>query len=281
MQDYSFTNDLYKNTDAMIYTCGYETCTPGHSYGPIVRHGYMIHYIMKGSGIYKAKGNVYQLKAGDAFFICPGEVIYYEADTEDPWTYSWVGMKGIKIKGYLERTSLPKDLVVHYGQDAQLARCHERMFEADSLTKDRDLIMSSILYEYLYHLASRFPNTQKTADCQRSGYVDKALLYIEEHYCHPITIQDIADHLGINRSYLHRIFKASTDSSLQNYLLDRRIHHACILLQDTELTIQGIAHSVGYPDPLNFSRIFHQKIGMSPSGYRKDFREKSAHHTAH
>ena len=94
-------------------------------------------------------------------------------------------------------------------------------------------------------------------------------------------IQEISDHLGINRSYLHRIFKASTDSSLQNYLLDRRIHHACILLQDTELTIQVIAHSVGYPDPLNFSRIFHQKIGMSPSGYRKDFREKSAHHTAH
>lgn len=72
MQDYSFTNDLYKNTDAMIYTCGYETCTPGHSYGPIVRHGYMIHYIMKGSGIYKAKGNVYQLKAGDAFSSVPG-----------------------------------------------------------------------------------------------------------------------------------------------------------------------------------------------------------------
>lgn len=45
MKDYIFSNDFSRNLDAMIYTCGYETCKPSHSYGPVVRSGYLIHYI--------------------------------------------------------------------------------------------------------------------------------------------------------------------------------------------------------------------------------------------
>ena len=54
MKDYIFSNDFSRNLDAMIYTCGYETCEPSHSYGPVVRSGYLIHYILGGKGIYKA-----------------------------------------------------------------------------------------------------------------------------------------------------------------------------------------------------------------------------------
>ncbi|MDE7311673.1 MAG: AraC family transcriptional regulator [Eubacterium sp.] len=42
---------------------------------------------------------------------------------------------------------------------------------------------------------------------------------MEEHYCNPVAIQDIAEHLGLNRSYLHRIFKAFTGVPIQSYLL--------------------------------------------------------------
>ena len=76
MLDYIFSNDFYRNIDAMIYTCGYENCAPGHSYGPIMRNGYLIHYVLDGKGIYKARGELFRLKAGDAFLICPDELIY-------------------------------------------------------------------------------------------------------------------------------------------------------------------------------------------------------------
>lgn len=270
MLDYHFSNDFYRNIDAMIYTCGYETCAPGHSYGPILRNGYLIHYVLSGAGIYKARGKLFRLKAGDAFLICPGELIYYEADSNFPWKYTWIGMQGIKIKGYLERTSFLENLVVHYGQDEQMKRCHERMAEADQLSQNRDLIMNSILYEYLFLLSQKFPNKQIAVQEKTSNHVEAALKYIEDHYCDQITIQDIADHLNINRSYLHRIFKAFTGASIQGYLLDYRIRQACILLRTTDLSIRVVAHSVSYIDPLYFSRIFHQKMGISPSEYRKN-----------
>lgn len=268
MQDYTFSNDFFRNIDAMIYTCGYENCAPGHSYGPILRNGYLIHYILGGRGIYKAKGKLFRLKEGDAFLICPGELIYYEADQNDPWRYTWIGMQGIKVKGYLERTSLWDNLVIHYGQDDQMRLCHEKMFEADKLPQNRDLIMNSIMYEYLFLLARKFPSPHYACDEKKSDYAEEALKFIEGRYCDQITIQDIADHLNINRSYLHRLFKSFTGVSVQNYLLDYRLRQACILLKSTALSVRSVAHTVGYTDPLYFSRIFRQKMGMSPSEYR-------------
>ncbi|MCI8946787.1 MAG: AraC family transcriptional regulator [Lachnospiraceae bacterium] len=275
MQDYNFSNDFFRNIDAMIYTCGYENCEKGHSYGPILRNGYLIHYVLGGCGIYKARGKLFRLGEGDAFLICPGELIYYEADAHDPWSYTWIGMQGIKVKGYLERTSLPDRLTVHYGQDDQIRLCHEKMFEADKLPQNRDLIMNSIMYEYLFLLARKFPGSQASPDEKKSGYVEQALKYIEGYYCDPITIQDIADHLNINRSYLHRIFKSFTGFSVQGYLLDYRLRQACILLKDTDLSVRIIAHSTGYTDPLYFSRIFSRKMGISPSTYRKNKQVRS------
>lgn len=272
MQDYNFSNDFFRNIDAMIYTCGYENCSPSHSYGPILRNGYLIHYILGGCGIYRARGKLFRLKEGDAFLICPGELIYYEADSHDPWTYTWIGMQGVKVGGYLERTTLPDALVVHYGADDELRLCHEKMFEADRLTHSRDLMMNSILYEYLYLLARKFPSEKSgSADgTKKSDYVEEALKFIESRYCDPIFVQDIADHLSINRSYLHRLFKSVTGVSIQSYLLDYRIRQSCILLRTTDLSVRSIAHMVSYADPLYFSRLFRQKMGQSPSEYREE-----------
>ena len=138
MKDYIFSNDFTRNIDAMIYTCGYENCVPGHSYGPVMRNGYLIHYVLSGFGIYKARGKLFHLKAGDAFLICPEELIYYEADMKQPWSYTWIGIQGIKVKSYLERTSLLENLVFHYGQDDQMRLCHEKMFEADKMGENKD-----------------------------------------------------------------------------------------------------------------------------------------------
>lgn len=179
-------------------------------------------------------------------------------------------MQGIKVKGYLERTSLFDHLVTHFGNDAQIRLCHEKMAEADRLSKNRDLIMNSILYEYLFLLAGKFPNGRTASQEEKADHVEEALRYIEDHYCDPFTVQELADHLGLNRSYLHRIFKSFTGVSIQSYLLDYRIRQACILLKTTTLSVRVIAHSVSYIDPLYFSRIFHQKMGVSPSEYRKN-----------
>lgn len=131
-------------------------------------------------------------------------------------------------------------------------------------------LMNSILYEYLYLLASKFPRKYIPPKEKKITYVEEALRYIENNYAHQVNIRVIADHLNIERTYLYRLFKDITGTSPQEYLLDFRIRRACSLLRGTDLPISDIARSVGYDDALYFSRLFRQKKGRTPTQYRQE-----------
>ena len=170
---------------------------------------------------------------------------------------------------YFKRTSLLETPCFHYDRDDRVRLCHEKMFEAYNLSENRDLMMNSILYEYLYLLASKFPRKSIPPKEKKISYVEEALRYIEANYAHSVNIQVIADHLNIERTYLYRLFKDITGVSPQEYLLDYRIRRACSLLKETDLPVSDIARSVGYGDALYFSRLFKQKKRSPPSEYRK------------
>ena len=60
-----------KFKDFHLCFCGFAECKPLHSYGPAARPNYILHYVMKGKGIYQVGETKYQLKEGQAFLIEP------------------------------------------------------------------------------------------------------------------------------------------------------------------------------------------------------------------
>lgn len=87
-----------------VYFCDMEHCEPGHAFGPAIRPHYLLHVILDGKGIYQKDGKTYHLEKGSAFLIPPMESTFYRADTEDPWSYAWVGFDGKSCKEVLEQT---------------------------------------------------------------------------------------------------------------------------------------------------------------------------------
>ncbi len=269
MQDYVFSNEFFHGNDAIVYTCGHEECAPGHFYGPVARSGYMIHYVIRGKGIYRTQEKTYAIGAGDAFLIVPNELIYYEAGRNDPWVYTWIGFQGIKIRDYLSRTTLLEHPVFRYDRDDRIRICHDKIYQASKLRSNTDMAMNSVLYEYLFLLAEKFPQVQISAERRRSACLREALEYIELHYESDIGVQQIASHLYVSRTYLHRIFKEATGRSVKDHLIDFRIKKACWYLARTDYPVAVVARSVGYDDPLYFSKLFRQKKGLPPTVYRE------------
>jgi len=132
-----------------------------------------------------------------------------------------------------------------------------------------DMAMNSVLYEYLFLLAEKFPQVQISAERRRSACLREALEYIELHYESDIGVQQIASHLYVSRTYLHRIFKEATGRSVKDHLIDFRIKKACWYLARTDYPVAVVARSVGYDDPLYFSKLFRQKKGLPPTVYRE------------
>lgn len=251
----------------MITTSGHETCEPYHSFGPGVRSAYLFHYVHRGQGIYRAGGSEYHLKAGDLFLIVPGERIYYQADAEDPWEYSWIGLQGIKVPEYLDRTCFCRESVASLSEDSALPELFVRLGEAAKL-ENADLLFSACAYQFLFELTREAPEHTIRQSPGGEGYAEIILRFIEQNYDRSITVQEIADRLALDRSYIHRLFKKKMNMSVKDYILSLRLADACSYLIDTDLSISEISRTVGYDDTLYFSRLFHRKKGCSPSDYR-------------
>ena len=102
------------------------------------------------------------------------------------------------------------------------------------------------------------------------NYMREAIQYINTKYCESIMVQQIADHCGVDRAYLSKIFKYATGKTLQEYLIQFRIKRAKQLLKDTDLSVKYVSYSVGYNDPFTFSKVFKKQEGVSPSVWRKN-----------
>ena len=85
---------------------GYEDCLPDQFFGPAIRENYVLHYITEGKGYLEYRKQKIPLQKGDFFLLIPGEVTYYFADTQTPWSYYWLGISGIKAQEYFNLSSI-------------------------------------------------------------------------------------------------------------------------------------------------------------------------------
>lgn len=94
--------------------------------------------------------------------------------------------------------------------------------------------------------------------------------YTKQQYQDPaLSLQQVADAVGISRTYFSKTFKELTGEKYWDYLTRYRIEQAKLLLRDTNMFQAEISEKVGYNSEFHFSRKFKEIVGMSPNKYRK------------
>lgn len=259
-----------ENPELHLLYWGKEDCAPRHSWGPGVRDHYKLHIVHKGKGIVKTGGHIYNLTEGHAFLQYPHKVIFYQADEAEPWTYSWIGFDGLLMETILSRTFLSPERPVLTIDSSFMPNLYNTLNEAFSDQPGRDLRLTGLLYRLMAGLVEATPTCQTKAGSAKpkEAYVQKGAEYIHVHYNEAVTVEQIAGYLGLNRKYVSALFKDVLGMSPQQYLLRYRMNKAAGLLKDGSLTVGEVARSVGYKDPLLFSRMFKQVMGASPTRYR-------------
>lgn len=262
------TGSLYVNC------CGLSRTESLHSFGPALKPHYLIHYILSGRGKFSIGGEEYPLEAGYGFLITPDELVFYQADEEEPWTYVWVGFSGTQAAEYIENIGLSvRQPVFKSEASEELYRIVKDMMEHNTFGLSNDLRRNGQLGVFLSVIAEG-SRVERVNEADRANiYVRKAVSFIQSNYCNPIKVTDVAEYVCINRSYLYTLFQNSLGMSPQQFLTTFRITKATELLQITSLPIESIALSCGYRDPLVFAKAFRQMKKMSPSNYRKEMQK--------
>lgn len=254
-----------------VYNVGFQKCAPLYQWGPGIRDHYLIHYVISGKGYYKSDQQLHELHAGDTFLVYPNTEAVYYADETDPWEYAWVGFTGSDASMILNATDFSPEQP--FIRDTPLGDSIHRqilhIYEARGNEFEHAVEMTGRLYTMLalFLHGATHSGTQNSAN----SYVQKGIEYISANYSYAITIEDIADYVGVSRSHLFRSFETVLGQSPKEYLTDFRMKQACYLLEHSDLSITAIANSLGFDNSLYFSKTFHKEKGMSPKDFRNSF----------
>ncbi|MBQ8868388.1 MAG: AraC family transcriptional regulator [Oscillospiraceae bacterium] len=249
-----------------MYYCGKRILSPNHSYGPEVRRHFLVVYIKEGQATLLSHKDKIRLVGGNLFVMFPNEEIHYVVDKNSLWTISWVGLYGNMVYDLFESVGItpenPVKSVKNIGH--ALSSIFEGIYQLSFSMEHHDkLSVISLLYQFFSVLIS--DNGAKTS----IDYVEEAARLIDYNYDKNITVENIAERLFINKSYLSRLFKSKKGITPKEYLIKKRLDRAADLLINSTVSVNTIAISVGLSDPLYFSRIFKKHTGLSPSQYRQ------------
>ncbi|NHN28520.1 response regulator transcription factor [Paenibacillus agricola] len=98
--------------------------------------------------------------------------------------------------------------------------------------------------------------------------MEEAKKYIETHLSREISLEEVADQLGLNASYFSQLFKQMTGETFVQYRIRKRMDKAKKLLEQPHYKIIDISYEVGYADHPHFTKTFKKFTGLSPSEYR-------------
>lgn len=231
---------------------GYENCPAYHHFGPALRTHWLLHYVVSGKGYFKIEDREYTVTAGNIFVIPPFVETYYEADEFEPWEYIWIGFtKDEKIK-------------VEFEDVMHIPYAHS-VFEDMKKCSAMSIGRTEFLCSKIWQLISLIYDKQD----KKLDYVDKALNIINSEYMSDISVQGIADRIGLERTYFSNLFKTRIGISPKQYLLKTRMEQAAVFIKDYSYSVSVTALSVGYGDVYTFSKKFKQYFGVSPSKFRQ------------
>lgn len=126
----------------------------------------------------------------------------------------------------------------------------------------------------LYQLLSLLDNPRRSPPQLKKNddSINRAIAYIRTHIGEKISLHQLAEISGLSDYYFSHLFKEMTGLSPNNFVIYSRIDQAKALLTTTDLSVAEISAQVGYPNSSNLITLFTQRVGCSPSQFRKENR---------
>ena len=265
-----------------VSTVGYEEIAPGEDY-PTKGHAdgyyfnvekgrtlneYQLLYNPEGEGIFRtAHCPEIRLKPGDMFLLFPGEWHTYHPLTHTGWKSHWIGFKGRNMDDRVRAGFLsPEKPVYHVGYSSVIEELYRSAYEqAVEEAAYSQQVMAGLVNHLIGKMYSLERNIELSKNQQQVDMINRARLRIRQALESDLTIQRVAEEMGVSYSNFRKLFKEFTGLSPATYQQELRLQRAKELLSTTDLTVKEIAYRLNFESPDYFSAKFKAKMGCKPS----------------
>lgn len=208
------------------------------------------------------------MEKGDLIVYPPHSTQHYSYYSSCPIVAYWIHFTGTSAEQLLRENFLLEQPFFHLKD--------EPIFPEITMKIVRELQLRSINYpeltcayfqELIYHISRTLYKQQTPQTAQYDVFIP-VIDSMHNNYNQNITIEQYAKLCDMSTYYFIRKFKEYTGLPPHAYLTEIRIKRACTMLLSTNLSVSEITYSIGYDNPLYFSRIFKKNIGESPVHFR-------------
>ncbi len=268
-----------------VSTVGYEEIQPGDDY-PTRGHAdgyyfnldrgrelneYQLLYLTEGEGVFHSTTvREAPLREGDLWLLFPGEWHSYHPNPRKGWKSYWIGFKGRNMDDRVRAGFLsPQKPIYHVGFSDSIVRLYKQAYDAaiEEAAYSQQLMagMVNLLIGMMY---SKERNIQLSRNQAHVDLISRARLRIREALESSLTIQQVAEEMGISYSNFRKLFKEHTGISPAIYQQDLRLQRAKEMLSTTDISVKEIAYRLNFESPDYFSAKFKAKTGRRPSELR-------------
>lgn len=228
--------------------------------------------VLSGEGELSYDGQNYQLHSGDCVFIDCRKA-YSHSTSDNLWSLQWCHFYAPSLPAVYEKYKERGGRPLFHPENIDLFT--GLLSDLYNLAAMSDYIRDMRINEKLGSLLTLLMEQSWHPECMTVSRKRMELIeikkHLDEHYAEKITLDDLARCFFINKFYLSKIFKETYGTTVNNYLISKRITRAKQLLRFTDMTVDEIGVAVGMGDANYFSRMFRKVEGTSPSEYRKQW----------
>lgn len=272
--------DLLGAIDPTVIQVGLHRAVRGWQSPPrhAVQTDFDIWYVADGRGAVSVEGAWHEFEAGDVITMPPGTVCTGERGSQtDPFVVYFAHLLPFG------RPDAARDAVLALHWPLRMSARHrggvlpvfEALLESWVLsggsrslqTRGLALQLLGILFEEL--------SGEAHPPLQMHRRVLAARQLIEENLAHPLSVREIAEHAGLSVSHLSALFNEHLGMPPNEYMLQARLRESRVLLA-RGLSVKETAHATGFSSQQYFSRLFRQRMGVSPTVFARGFARDAA-----
>lgn len=279
-------NNIYKQQyDLLGEGITIELRTTGQYLPAHWHHSLELLYLLNGSADVYIEGTLHRMIPGECIVIDTNQI--HEVQCSQIYMMLFIHIDDALIQALMDnkrnfqilcsRQELTEDRIDDYFKICDLLRLIPPLYM--QTPKAYRIKGISVTLDILYLLITRFSYMMYKDDLpeptRNQQRMQEIVSYIDEHYKEPISLEQIADHFGLNREYFSRMFRKNIGIPFTQHVNHVRLSHIYHDICATDEPIMEIIEKHGFTNYKLFSRMFREMYGGSPREIRRQMRENN------
>ncbi len=229
-------------------------------------------YTISGCGMLDYEGKTYKIMPGQAMFVRVPHAhrYYYSPITCDPWRFIFVSLGGREVMRTWREIEKKYGFLLQFGENSKTLQTYMEIYRLIPQSSELSKFQNSwMAYKFMMSICDDLTPGGETYHSTQPDFMRKAVKFIYANIGRALTVDEIAEHVGLSRFHFSRLFNKYQGVPPAMFIRTVRLELSYKTLQfEQNLTVKEIAEKCGFTDSSHFCKEFKDQYGYTPGFFR-------------